>query len=168
MAVIKKGSTIKLFYKGVEETNVKVLILNDANKIVFAEKIKNTDGFVRPYNFSELPEGNYSFQLIGDDGSSQLKEVSYDGERASLSKKVMHVRHLNGSTDKFVLSVPNRGNEDISISIYGDSRELLYTGKENISGDFAKVYNLKDYNGTVTFVVTDSKGYSATVSKESW
>ena len=45
MAVLKHGSTIKLLYKGIEQNDVKVLILNDENQIVFSEKIKSTDWF---------------------------------------------------------------------------------------------------------------------------
>ena len=162
MAVLKKGTTVKLFYKGAEQSNVKVLILNDLNKIVFSEKIKNTDGFVRPYNFSSLPEGNYSIQLINNAGS-QIKEVSYTHESASNStrEKVMHVTHMHGSTNKFVLSVPNVGADELTVTIYNDSNEILYVGKENIVGDFAKIYNLQNYNGKVKFVVTDSNGHSA-------
>jgi hypothetical protein len=164
MAVLKNGATVKLFYKGTEQTNVKVLILNDLNKIVFSEKIKNTDGFVRPYNFSSLPDGNYSIQLI-DNAGSQIKEVSYTRERVAESKseKVMHVTQLDGSSNKFVLSVPNVGDDEITVTIYNEENAILYTAKENIVGNFAKIYNLKNYQGKVTFVVTDSKGQSVTM-----
>jgi hypothetical protein len=164
MAVLKNGSTIKLLYKGLKLSDVKVLIFNDNNQIVFAEKIKNTDGFVRPYNFSNLPEGNYSFQLT--DNTGRLSErVSYLSERES---KLMHVLRVGGTTDRFVLSVPNQGQERITITIYNDTDKILYTGKESITGDFARIYNLNNYAGRVTFVVTDSKGITNSLTQESW
>ncbi len=64
MAVTKSGSLVKLFYKGVKDCNVKVTITNSENQIVFEELIKQVDGFMRPYNFSELPEGDYTIKLV--------------------------------------------------------------------------------------------------------
>ncbi len=167
MAVLKNGSTIKLFYKGVEETNVKVLILNDVNEIVFVERIKNTDGFVRPYNFSQLPDGNYSIQLTDDNGR-QIERVNYRSEQPVKSKRLLHVMHIKGSTDKFILSIPNKGDDEILISIYNDQNTVLHSSKEKIDGDFAKIYNLKDYYGRVTFVIEDRSGNTNFVTKDSW
>ncbi|WP_276369649.1 hypothetical protein [Chryseolinea sp. H1M3-3] len=167
VAVLKNGSTIKLFYKGIEQTNVKVLILNDVNEIVFTEKIKNTDGFVRPYNFSQLPEGNYRFQLTDDNGQ-KVEYVSYRKEQAVKGERLLHVMHLKGSTDRFMLSIPNKGNDEILISIYNDQNIVLHSSQEKIDGDFAKIYNLKDYYGKVTFMVKDSSGSTSFVTKDSW
>ena len=160
MAVLKNGSTFRLLYKGLEQSDVKVLILNGENQIVFSEKIKNTAGFARPYNFSNLPEGHYSIQ-IKDNAGVRTETVSHQNIR---EKKTMHVLQVPG-TVKYVLSVPNRGNEALSISIFNDLNELLYNGEENIHGDFAKVYNFENHAGPVRFVVTDSKGLSNSVTK---
>lgn len=164
MAVLKQGSTVKLLYKGGEHNDVKVLIVNDDNQIVFSEKIKSTDGFVRPYNFSKLPEGNYSIELIDNTGR-QSKLVNYKAESA---RKLMHVMRVTGTTDKFVLSVPSAGQQKISIAIYDDMGRVLYSGRENIAGDFARVYNLQRHAGRVTFEVTDNNGKTNSFTKDSW
>lgn len=161
IAVLKNGATIKLLYKGTAQNDVKVLILNEDNQIVFTEKIRATDGFIRPYNFSRLPQGNYSFTLVDSKGR-QIEHVDYRTERP---RKLMHVARVNGTTDKFVLSVPNQGSDKLSVTIYDDMNRVLYSGKENITGDFARVYNLKDHEGTVTFEVSDSKGNTNALTK---
>jgi len=164
MAVLKHGSTVKLLYKGIEQNDVKVLIVNDENQVVFSEKIKSTAGFVRPYNFSKLPEGNYSIELIDNKGH-QSELVKYKIES---TRKLMHVMRVGGTTDKFVLSVPSAIQQKISISIYDDNGRTLYSGKEDIAGDFAKVYNLQKHVGRVTFEVIDSNGKANSFAKDSW
>lgn len=166
MAVLKNGATMKLLYKAADQTDVKVLIVNDNNRIVFSEKIRNTSGFARPYNFSELPEGNYTIQLIDNTGR-QIEHVNYKNEVKNTPSKIMHVMRVSGTADKFVLSVPNKGVEEITITIY-DQEGVLYNGTESVSGDFAKIYNLIDRSGKITFQVTDSKGLTNSLSKDSW
>ncbi len=159
-AVIKNGSTFKLLYKGAEQSDVKVLILNDENQIVFSEKIKNTDGFARPYNFSNLPEGHYSIQ-IKDNAGVRTETVSHQIKR---EEKTMHLLRLDG-TGKYVLSVPSQGKQDLSIMIFNDLNEVLYQSEEKINGDFARIYNLGDQTSKFRFVVTDGKGLTKSVTK---
>jgi len=161
MAVLKNGSTIKLLYKGAQQSDVKVAIFNDANQVVFSEKIKNTHGFARPYNFSELPEGRYSFRLI-DDAGIAMENVTYEKQREE--KKVMHLLRLPG-TNKLLLSIPNSGSQNISVTIYDERNEVLYAGEEKLQGEFAQVYNLEKYKGNFTFVVSDNKGLSNAITK---
>lgn len=161
ISVRKYGETIKLLYKGTAQNDVKVLIINDDNQIVFTEKIRATDGFIRPYNFSNLPQGSYSFALIDSKGR-QTEHVDYRIERP---RKLMHVARVSGTTDKFVLSVPNQGHGKLFVTIYDDMNRVLYSGRENISGDFARIYNLKDHEGKVTFEVSDNKGNTNALTK---
>jgi flagellar hook assembly protein FlgD len=165
ISVLRKGETIRLLYKGEKQTDVKVYILNEENEIVFTEKIRSTDGFIRPYNFSKLPQGNYSFELIDNSGRRQVEQVNYKLER---QPKTMHVVQVAGTTDKFVLSIPNEGSSNVSITIYDDLNRIMHTEKQTVTGDFARVYNIKDYKGEVTFEVTDGNGRRNSFTKDSW
>ena len=102
MVVLKNGSTFRLLYKGAEQSDVKVLILNDENQIVFAEKIKNTDGFARPYNFSNLPEGHYSIQ-IKDNAGVRTETVNHHIIKA---EKTMHLLRLDGTDPRLRSAQP--------------------------------------------------------------
>ena len=161
MAVLKNGSTIKLLYKGDKQSDVKVSILNAENRIVFTEKIKNTDGFARPYNFSELPEGNYSFRLT-DNAGIVTEQVTY--EKKLPAQKIMHLLRVPG-TNKLLLSIPNRGKQDIAVTIYDEMNDVVYSGEQTIEGDFAQVYSFGKYKGSITFVVSDSDGLSNMLTK---
>lgn len=165
ISVLRKGELIKLLYKGEKYSDVKVFILNQDNQVIFTEKIKGTSGFIRPYNFSNLPEGNYSIELVDNAGRRDIEHVNY---RLEPKKRVMHVVRVGGTTDKFVLSVPNAGQSRLSISIYDDRGRVMHTENEQISGDFAKVYNIRDHSGKVTFEVVDSKGKRNSFTKEAW
>jgi len=161
MAVLKNGSTFRLLYKGMKQSDVKVLILNDANQIVFSEKIKSTDGFARPYNFSNLPEGHYSIQ-VKNGAITQTETVNYHIIKEE--EKAMHLLRLPGSA-KYVLSVPNNGSENLSVTIFNDLNQVLYRNSENISGDFARIYNLEGQSGNFRFVVKDGKGQTNSIIK---
>jgi hypothetical protein len=160
MAIMKNGSTVKLFYKGTKQADVKVSIYNAANTLVYSETIKNVDGFVRPYNFTNLEEGEYSIELLGDNGR-QVERVIY---KLGKVEKLANVMHVTGETNKYILTVANKGQDVLTIKIYGDKGVLLYSKTENVNGDFAQVYNLDKYNGSLTFEVSDSKGVTKSLS----
>jgi len=165
ISVLRKGELFKLLYKGEKYTDVKVFILNQDNEVIFTEKIRGTDGFIRPYNFSNLPQGSYSFELIDNLGNREIKHVDYKLESR---KKVMHVVRVGGTTDKFVLSVPNTGDSQLSINIYDDHGRMIHTEKEQVNGDFARVYNIKEHAGRVTFEVIDNSGKRSSFTKDAW
>ena len=160
MAIMKNGTTVKLFYKGTKQADVKVSKYNAANTLVYSDTIKNVDGFVRPYNFTNLEEGEYSIELIGENGR-QVERVIY---KLGKVEKLANVMHVTGEANKYILSVANKGQDVLTIKIYGDKGVLLYSKTENVDGDFAQVYNLDKYNGGVTFEVSDSKGVTKSLS----
>ncbi len=160
MAIMKNGTTVKLFYKGTKQTDVKVSIYNAANTLVYSETIKNVDGFVRPYNFTNLEEGEYSIELLGENGR-QVERVIY---KLGKVQKLANVMHVTGEPNKYILTVANKGQDVLTIKIYGDKGVLLYSKTEEVNGDFAQVYNLDKYNGGLTFEVSDSKGVTKSLS----
>ena len=160
MAIMKNGTTVKLFYKGTKQADVKVSIYNAANTLVYSETIKNVDGFVRPYNFTNVEEGEYSIELLGENGR-QVERVIY---KLGKVEKLANVMHVTGEANKYILSVANKGQDVLTIKIYGDKGVLLYSKTEEVNGDFAQVYNLDKYNGGLTFEVSDSKGVTKSLS----
>ena len=165
MIVLKNGVTFKLCYRGLQQGDIKVFILNNDNQVIFSEKIKNTAGFVRPYNFSKLPEGNYSIRLAGEK-ESFMERVVHENSPIKAYRPI-HMMRVPG-TNKFILSVPNKGKEKVSVTIYDERGSVVHEEVEDIDGDFAKIYNIKPKTGRVTFVVSDSKGVGGKFSKTDW
>lgn len=153
-AVVKIGSTFKLYYKGSQQADVKVSILDAGNRLVFSETIKDVDGFVRPYNFENLPEGDYTIK-ISDKNGRQIEKITYRQEK---TEALSHLLKVAGTDAKYLLTVANRGESDVTVRIYDNANKMIYSQKEKVSSDFAKVYNLEGIGGGFTFEVTDATG----------
>lgn len=159
LAVIKKGSTFKLFYKCKESDKVNVTIYNKKDEVVFKETIRNTDGFVRPYNLNELGEGDYRV-VVKDDNCEHTNVLHHYVEK---SKSLIGVIQLSDSPEKFVLTVGKKlSPEVIGIKIFNDKNEIVYEQLERIDGDFAKLYNLKE-GDSYRFEITDSNGTTSII-----
>jgi len=160
VAVVKSGTTFKLYYKSEQQSDVKVSILNSSNKVVFSEVLKKVGGFVRPYNFSNLPEGDYSIE-IADKNGRQVERINYQN---SSTEKLAHLLKISGSEGKYLLTLSNKEANDITVRIYDDSNNIIYNQTEEIDGDFAKLYNLEKFSGKFTFEITDGKGITKSLS----
>jgi len=157
MAVMKNGSTFKVFYKGLKENTVKVTILNSEKEIVYRDIVKNTAGFARPYNFSNLPEGNYTIEVTDETGT-RAEQISYNTGKV---EKLAHLSRLEG--ERYMLSVSNKECQNLSIKIYNEDQTLIYTDNAKVTGDFAKIYNLEKITGKVSFEISDDKGITKTL-----
>lgn len=62
-----KASTLfNLYYKSLKPGSVKISISDKNGVTVFKENLKRVDGFIRPYNFENLPEGEYPVSIEDD------------------------------------------------------------------------------------------------------
>lgn len=160
VAVIKNGTTFKLYYKATEQSNVRVSILDSDRKVVYTETIQHVDGFVRPYNISSLSNGEYTVE-VADRSGVQIQKLTVAKEN---TEKLAHVFKVSGEEGKFLLTVSNKEAGDLSVKIYDDANNVIYNQVEAAGADFARIYNLKKYKGNFTFEVTDSNGKSKSIS----
>jgi len=160
-AVIKKGeSTFRVIYKSETESDVRVSIHNDKNQLVYSEKVNNTDGFTRPYNFESLGEGEYTI-AIENGSKKQVEKVSYHAPKVT---KTLNVLRMSSEEGKYLVMAAGQGNEKIAISIYDGQNNLLHKSYEATSGNFSKLFNLKSVKGHLTFEISNENGESKTVS----
>jgi hypothetical protein len=154
VVVIKKDAdTYKLIYKAVKAGGVRVSILDSRNEVVFQESIKTEDGFIRPYNFGSLADGEYTIEIV-DGSGKQVEKIHNYSEK---SKKHFYMKKMKGQ-DKVVLTVAGKGKEILFIRVYDGSDNLIYNEDKEITGDFAQVYNLESLKGNITFEVTGEDG----------
>ncbi|MEO8473397.1 MAG: hypothetical protein ABI477_14455 [Chryseolinea sp.] len=159
VAVIKNGTTFKLYYKATEQSNVRVSILDSDRKVVYTETIQHVDGFVRPYNIASLSNGEYTVE-VADRSGVQTQKLSVAKES---SEKLAHVFKVSGEDGKYLLTVSNKESRDLNVKIYDDANNMIYNQVETAGADFARIYNLKKYAGKFTFEVTDSTGKSKSI-----
>lgn len=154
IAVTKaSGSTIvKLYYKSEVAGNVAVSIFNNQGKEVFRESLSSTKGFIRPYNFETLPEGEYTVE-INDGNGKMIEKVMYAEDRI---QKLINVRKL-GSNDKYLVTVNSQKKEDLTILISDSNDNLVYREAVTVDGEFGKIYNIKDLK-SFSIEVIDSQG----------
>jgi hypothetical protein len=155
--VMNSGSTVKLFYKSETNSNVTVAIYNEKHQRVYSESFHQVNGFARPYNFSDLKEGTYTIEV--NDGTSHYTE-EFVYKKANTSARVIKARlaKVTGQKGKYILSVPNKEKQTITVNIYDSGNRLQYSQQETLSGDFAKVYNVSKFGSKILFEVIDSKG----------
>ncbi|HTE32971.1 MAG TPA: hypothetical protein VK666_21460 [Chryseolinea sp.] len=151
--VSSKGSeVVKVIYKGVTTSKVKVNIYNAASEIVFSE-VRYNQAFILPLNFSALQSGEYTIEIVDATGAKSEK-INYQPE---LSTGTVRVAKLDAQ-GKFLLSVSNKTADDITIRIFDEYNNLVHTSNQQINGSFAQVYAIKNFTGACTFEVTDAQG----------
>jgi len=153
----ENASTFKVVYKSAAATRVQVSIRNDKNEIVFSESFRKMHRFTRPYNFKDLPEGQYTIE-VKDIHGKKVEKVNYSLGVVSSLVKVTKL----GDQPKYLLSVANKGMNIINVSIYNEAGDRLFYNAHIVEGNFGIVYNLMK-EGSYTFVVTDKTGESSTI-----
>jgi hypothetical protein len=156
-AVIRKSSAVfALIYTAPAPGRVRVSIVNERKQTVFSEAIPETDGFIRQYNFSSLPEGEYSF-ILECGGLKRIEKVSYRNDPPPVNMMVTRLVDSN----RFLVSGWKLGDNTVSVRIYGSNGELLHREFRKVKDSFARVYRIERYIGNLTFAVTNADGRSA-------
>jgi hypothetical protein len=138
LVVVQRGDVFKVLYSGQSDAPVKVAILDNRGTEVFSEKLDASNGFIRPYNLSQLPRGDYKICVLDESGEQAEKICTRVKEWPA------RISRMNDTEDKFMLTIPHQANTEVSISIYDKDNTLLYSANENITGGYAKVYVLKN------------------------
>jgi hypothetical protein len=147
------GSTLyKVYYKGDRPLKVKISIVDEKGSTVLNETIRNLDGFIRPYNFYGLPEGQYTIKVEDENGKT-VEKVNYKSGRI---EKLIQIHKLAGE-NKYLLSISSPKPEDVFIYIFDDKGNLVYNEIQSIKKDFAQVYNLMEMK-SFTIEVADKFG----------
>jgi hypothetical protein len=156
-----KASVYNIYYTSVETGKVKISILNNENQLVFSEVLSNVASFMRPYNFSQLSEGQYTI-VVEDKNGKQVEQVNY-----SMNKVVsfISVKEVANAENKYILNVTNNGTEEVLVKIYSGSA-LLHSQNVSVTGNFGLVYNLTKIKSpeAISFSVTTSNGETRVIN----
>jgi hypothetical protein len=150
-------------YKTAEVGKVKVSIFNSENKMIFTEVLNNIGSFKRPYNFSELTEGEYTI-VVADKNGNQVEKVNYLKNKIT---SLVTVAQVANADHKYKLNVANNGTEVVSVRIYDNVKGLLYEESMEVTGNHSMIYNLSKVkpapNAIIIFEVVTSNGKTETV-----
>ena len=145
---------VKVYYKGQRFGNVKVWIINDRGETVFVEKLRKTDGFMRPYNFEGLAEGEYTIK-VEDALGKYTEKVNYSGGRI---KTLIRFVKVPGEESRYVLTGRSHNEEKITVRFYDAAHQIVFESQRKVEGEFGEVYNLKNLPGSFSVEVSDSYG----------
>ena len=151
---VKGSDVFRVIYKGEIASRVKLNIYNSSSQVIFSETVNSTGGFIRPLNFRGLQFGEYTIELTDASGKKSEK-VNFQPER---SGSQVHVAKLADANGRFLLSVAQHDGEPITVRIFDEANHLLFSDTRTDASDFAKLYNVKDLNGSVTFEVSSNTG----------
>jgi len=145
-------SSYKLYYRSEEKADVKILILNEDNKVVFSEVISRSDGFSRPYNLRNLKKGEYTIRV--DNGSNWMTETV----RVKMDENINPFHVVKIDESRYLLTNAGKSEDIIAVRILDENGDVLYEGNQKVEGAFAQVYNLGRRQGIVSFEVTGKHG----------
>jgi len=157
---VKGSEVFRVIYKGETTSRVKLNVYNSSSQVIFSETVNSTGGFIRPLNFSGLQFGEYTIELTDASGKKSEK-VNYQPVK---SGSQVHVSKLAEANGRYLLSVAQHNGEPITVSIYDGANNLLFSDTRTDASDFAKLYNLKNVDGAVTFEISNSSGRIKTIT----
>ncbi|NJM26690.1 MAG: hypothetical protein HC859_15655 [Bacteroidia bacterium] len=156
VGVIQAGSIVKLLYKAEAAGNVRVSIYDASGRELFRESFAKIESFMRPYNFTSLANGNYTIE-VRDAKGTHVKTLEYK-KTATADESLVGVVKVNSPENRYLLTIANKEQGTVYVRIYNADNALIYDGKENVTGNFAKLYNIKNGAKDLTFEVSDNAG----------
>jgi hypothetical protein len=156
---VKSADVFKVIYKGETVNKVKLNLYNAASAIVFSETIVSTEGFILPLNFKGLDAGEYTLEVI-DASGKRMEKIAYGMIE---QRDNIRVAKIAEATGKFLVAVQNPESETVRVRIYDSANNLVHNETNEVSGNFAQVYNVQNLKGSFTFEVSDTTGSVKTV-----
>lgn len=131
-----EDGTYRLIYKNEGERFVKIKFLDENKQVLYTETVKSEQGFIKPFDLSELPFGTYSFQVEAD-GEILTETVVIQ----SPEEKYGHMVHVKESAydGMFEIYVDEKAETSFSLYILNDEGDVIY---EEEATQGAKAYDL--------------------------
>lgn len=147
----EKEDQFKLIYKSLEEEPVSIQWVDAKNQIVYIDKIKSTDAFVKQYDLTTLPDGSYKVIVKSEDFTFEEEIVLGD-----LSDLKINLRAID---EKSVLMTGFKpAKKNVKLSIYDDNQNRIYSELYDEGTIIQKKYNFKNVKSTSIKFVLEHRG----------
>ena len=132
-----KKSVYQVVYQSAHKGAVTVNILDANGKVIMVDRIINdSEGFMRPYNFASLAEGNYQIEVKDHTGRVVLP-LNHTVAVAPVKVKIQAL-----DTKKFQLVMVGQSSGGLQVEIKDNNNRIVYSDYIQTSSSFSKVYNL--------------------------
>jgi hypothetical protein len=140
--VVSNEKSIVLNSSSVTEETKTFTITDQSGAILFTDIIEKNKKRVK-YDLKRLPNGDYSIKIAGNNSIEFYQATISDNDVSLTNAKTYFRPAIQQSENNIVVSSINLNDEDLQVSIYDSSHELIYKSNEQRTGNFQKTYNLK-------------------------
>ena len=125
----------RLTYLNEGPSHVKVEVLDSQGIVLHTEQLKQSKSFTKPYNFSQLPDGEYSFKVTDTMGEYVAKI-----NRTEDVHMVATIEEVDRNKAKVIV----RGDfmSPVIVNIYDKKSGLIFDDFIDHEKSFSKVYDL--------------------------
>jgi flagellar hook assembly protein FlgD len=132
-----KKAVYQVVYQSAQRGSVTVNILDAKGNVIMVDRIKNEkDGFMRPYNFTSLAEGNYQIE-INDHNGKVVLPLSHTAVVAPVKVRIEAL-----DAKKFQLVMVGQPVGGLQVDILDNSNKVVYSDFIQAQSSFSKIYNL--------------------------
>lgn len=137
-----EASTFKVVYTSEKTCNTRMVIRDADGNRIFSEMIRNQCSFIRPYNFTQLPYGEYTI-TASNEFSEKVTKINHQPE----PEKTVSFQVVSLKDNKYILLIPDAGVSKLRVKI-STQEGVVYTKIIKISGDYACKYAMKGISET--------------------
>ena len=131
----EKGARYKLVYPVKNAEIVWVRIYDAQKHLLLTEKVRNREGFMQDYDFSNLADGIYTINIQSRSGET-VKEVYHSYQRDDIDVSVQR-SPLNNS---FQLVVKGVEKDPVYVDILDNHQDIIFSDIVDVGKSFTKVY----------------------------
>ena len=145
-------SRYKLVYPVKRAETVWIKIYDPDKHLLLSERVKNQDGFMKSYDFSNLSDGVYTIDVQSKDDKI-TKEVYHKYRQNDIDVSV----EKHPEKNSYYLLVKGVRRDPVYVDILDAKKNTLYVDVVNVGKNFSRVYRFKDeLPEDVTFKVSSA------------
>jgi hypothetical protein len=135
----RTDSRYKLVYPVKETESVWIKIYDSEQRMLLSERVKNKEGFMKSYDFSNLSDGLYTIDIQSKSGKI-TKEVYHSYKKDDIDFSVVK----NPENNSLRLLVEGVSKEPVYVDILDRKSETIYEDRVDVGKSFSRVYKFKD------------------------
>ena len=152
----KEPGILKLLYTDKTGKLIRVKIYDPQNHLIHNRQIRNSGGFLRSYDLSQLEKGNYLFKIIDKTGSVTKQVQNYP-----LFEQTAEVAVRQLKDNKKYNLIVDADQASVKVKIFDEDENLIFVETIDSESGFSKTYDLSRVSSNkFTFLINiDNKTY---------
>jgi hypothetical protein len=141
MAPAERTAVYNLICRSDVPARLKVTLFDAQGREVLVDEVSGKH-FIRPYNLSEIPYGQYVVQV-----STGTETRKFDIQHAAVTP-VQNIAVKAIDVNKYELLVIGNKAGQVRVNIYNPEKELVHSELISAKGSVSRIYNLQKLSGS--------------------